>query len=128
MVLKEAVSLAVEGGKYVCGTVKEELTAYLAKHEAIQNSVDYARERWPDMTEKELTEYAYGGTGGQRLLQAKECLDQMGYDVSNLPVIEVPEFIPGVAGAVTAGAMGAAILYMRAKDRLYKRNGLTNSL
>ncbi len=128
MAFKETVLLAVEGGKYVCGTIKEELTTYLGNHEHLQKVSNYAQERWPDKTDEELTDYLFSSTTGERMLLAKECLDKMGYDVSNLPTVEVPEFFPGMAGAIAAGAMGAAILYMRAKDRLYKRNGLEDNL
>ena len=127
MLFKEAIAYLFNNGVYTCSKdANAELKEYHGFLEVVQNGVNRARELNPDWTEERLREYASGGSG-KVLVQIKDCLDSLGYDTSSLPHVVVPEFpIPGMAGLITAGAMGGLIAYMKFKNRFYKNKESEN--
>ena len=129
MVFKELVALLVNNdGVYSCSKdLNAEIDLYHTVLKLTQQGVDRARELNPDWSEARLQEYASGGTFGSVLPKIKDCLDSIGYDTSSLPHVVVPEFpVPGMAGLITAGAMGAGLAYMKLKNRFYKNKESEN--
>jgi hypothetical protein len=123
MILKEAVAYLFNNGAYSCSNdLNAELKEYHTFLRSTQEGVDRAREISPEWTEERLRAYANGGAEGQLLIYIKDCLDSLGYDTSTLPNVIVPEFpVPGMAGLITAGGMGAMIAYTKAKSWFYSR-------
>jgi hypothetical protein len=126
MVFKELVAyLAASDG--TCNDINAERKSYDSILSQLQLAVDRARELNPDWTEERLHEYASGGHIGKMLEQTKTCLDSLGYDTSTLPHVIVPEFpVPGMAGLITAGAMGGLLAYMKARNWFYNRKDSEN--
>lgn len=130
MPFKELVAMLVNNdGVYSCSKdLNAELDLYHGALKLAQQGVDRARELNPDWTEERLHEYTTGGTFGSLLPKIKDCLDSLGYDTSALPHVVVPEFpVPGMAGLITAGAMGGLLAYMKAKNWFYNRKDSENS-
>lgn len=103
-------------GEYTCSKdVAGEVSLYTNLERIGQQNVDHVRQLQPDWTEAQLHEYVDKGSITHVLPQIESCISSLGYDVTTLPHIAVPE-LPGEARELVLLAMSAPIVYRKLKD------------
>lgn len=127
MVFKEMIAYLLEGSRYVCSN---DIQAEKKLHDGFvewNNEVhDWIRQRNPDWTDAQVSNYITRTEPYGLAKTTEECLKSHGVDVSQLPHVVVPEFGDvaslilkiGIGGAVIAGAYAAN--YLRNKGFNYK--------
>lgn len=103
-------------GDYTCSNdLAGEMDLYTSLEKVGQQAVDLQRRINPDWDEAKLHDYVDRGSTTHFLPQIESCISSLGYDVTTLPHIAVPE-LPGEARGLVLLAMGAPIVYRKLKD------------
>ena len=102
---------ALDGDVYTCSNdVNAELQVFFDAHVTLQEAIDNIREtRGEDRAETYRDSLLVSDPWGKIWVESRNCLASLGYDVSALPYLEVPEF-EEVAVMVLGGSIIFVIL------------------